>query len=70
MADAEAEFQVDVVEQVIASPNGRTFPFDIEPGKREKRLRGLDKIGQTLARSGAIDAFERNRSLAAPWNFN
>lgn len=69
MADAESEFQVDLVEQIIVSPTGRTFPLEIDPGKRDKLLRGLDEIGETLAQSAAIDAFERNQRLGTPWNY-
>jgi 3-isopropylmalate dehydratase small subunit len=60
-------FSVDLESQTVVSPSGLSFAFDIDPGHKEKLLKGLDDIGQTLARAADIEAFEYRRKLSAPW---
>jgi 3-isopropylmalate/(R)-2-methylmalate dehydratase small subunit len=60
-------FGVDLEAQTVVSPTGAVFAFEIEPGHKEKLLKGLDDIGQTLTRAPDIEAFEMRRKLAAPW---
>lgn len=71
MADAalggNARLSVDLVRQVVVRPTGEAIGFAIDPSRREMLLHGLDDIGQTLQRAGAIDAFERARAEALPW---
>jgi len=38
----------------------KTYPFDIDPGIKNKLLRGLDDIAESLAHADAITAFERS----------
>jgi len=58
---------VDLEAQTVVSPSGRTFRFDIDPARKEKMLKGLDAIGETLQQAVAIDVFEQRRALAQPW---
>ncbi len=71
MADAalggNARLSVDLVRQVVVRPNGETIGFAIDAARREILLEGLDDIGQTLQRAGAIDDYERARFAALPW---
>ncbi len=71
MADAalggNARLTVDLERQVVVRPNGEVIGFDIDASRREMLLLGLDDIGQTMQREGAIDAFERARAAALPW---
>jgi 3-isopropylmalate dehydratase small subunit len=60
-------FSVDLQSQTVTSPSGKTFHFEIDPGRKQKLLEGLDDIGMTLKRADAIGAFEEQRKLAAPW---
>ncbi|MHB8530123.1 MAG: 3-isopropylmalate dehydratase small subunit, partial [Caulobacteraceae bacterium] len=60
-------FTVDLGTQTVTAPSGQKVRFDIDPGRKKKLLEGLDAIGETLARSTAIDAFEQARALAQPW---
>jgi 3-isopropylmalate dehydratase small subunit len=60
-------FSVDLQSQTVTSPSGKTFHFEIDPGRKQKLLEGLDDIGMTLKRAEAIEAFEEQRKLAAPW---
>ena len=47
--------------------SGRAIHFDIHPGRKEKLLKGLDSIGETLAHAPDIDRFEADRASRAPW---
>jgi 3-isopropylmalate dehydratase small subunit len=60
-------FGVDLESQTVTSPSGRAVHFDIHPGRKEKLLKGLDSIGETLAHAPDIDRFEADRASRAPW---
>ena len=60
-------FAVDLEAQTVTSPSGRVIHFDIHPGRKEKLLKGLDSIGETLQHVSDIDRFEAQRSHSAPW---
>ncbi len=60
-------FTVDLESQTVSAPSGVQYGFEIDPGHKEKLLKGLDDIGQSLTRSDAIAAFESRRRLATPW---
>jgi 3-isopropylmalate dehydratase small subunit len=60
-------FTVDLDSQSVVAPSGRRFAFEIDPGRKEKLLKGLDAIGETLQHAADIDAFEARRILARPW---
>jgi 3-isopropylmalate/(R)-2-methylmalate dehydratase small subunit len=49
---------VDLAAQTVTSPSGKVFRFDIDPVAKEKMLKGLDAIGETLQDASAIDRFE------------
>ena len=58
---------VDLEAQTVTSPSGTVFRFDIDAQRKEKMLKGLDAIGETLMRAQDIDVFEMKRALAQPW---
>jgi 3-isopropylmalate dehydratase/3-isopropylmalate/(R)-2-methylmalate dehydratase small subunit len=58
---------VDLAAQTVIAPSGRSFRFEIDPARKEKMLKGLDAIGETLQRAKAIDTYEMKRALAQPW---
>ncbi len=60
-------FSVDLETQTVTSPSGQVFAFDIDPGGKEKLLKGLDAIGETLQAAADIDAYEARRALDQPW---
>ncbi|MEI9965129.1 MAG: 3-isopropylmalate dehydratase small subunit [Caulobacteraceae bacterium] len=60
-------FTVDLESQTVTSPSGKAFHFDIHPGRKEKLLKGLDSIGETLQRGRQIDTYEEKQALATPW---
>ena len=60
-------FSVDLETQTITAPSGAVFAFEIDPGRKEKLLRGLDAIGETLQAAGEITDYEARRALDQPW---
>jgi 3-isopropylmalate/(R)-2-methylmalate dehydratase small subunit len=58
---------VDLEAQTVVSPSGRTFSFQIDPVRKEKMLKGLDAIGETLQHATDIDVFESKRAIGQPW---
>ena len=62
-----ARISVDLERQVVVRPNGEEIPFQIDPLRRHLLLNGLDDIGQTMQRGGAIDSFESRQQAAQPW---
>jgi 3-isopropylmalate/(R)-2-methylmalate dehydratase small subunit len=60
-------FSVDLAAQTVSAPSGATFRFDIDPARKEKLLKGLDSIGETLERATDIDVYEMRQALAQPW---
>ncbi|MAS09142.1 3-isopropylmalate dehydratase small subunit [Salinisphaera sp.] len=61
--------RVDLVEQRIVLPGGRTYDFDIDAYRRKNMLDGLDDIGLTLQHADEIRAFEARRAQEKPWLF-
>jgi len=60
-------FSVDLPSQTVTAPSGAVFAFDIDPGRKEKLLQGLDAIGETLRVGDQIDRFEERQALTRPW---
>ena len=60
-------FSVDLAAQTVTAPSGKVIRFDIDPGRKQKLLEGLDSIGETLQHAGDIDVFEMRQAIAQPW---
>jgi len=60
-------FSVDLESQTVVSPSGARFHFEIDQARKQKLLKGLDAVGETLQHAGDITAFEERRRLARPW---
>lgn len=58
---------IDLEAQTVVSPSGKTFAFQIDANRKEKMLKGLDAIGETLEAAGAIDTYEGERAISQPW---
>lgn len=58
---------IDLETQTVTTPFQDRFTFPIDPFRKDCLLRGLDEIGLTLARNGAIAAYEDRLSAAQPW---
>jgi 3-isopropylmalate/(R)-2-methylmalate dehydratase small subunit len=60
-------FSIDLESQTVISPSGKRFTFEIDPGRKEKLLKGLDAVGETLQHAGDIGVFEQRRAISQPW---
>ena len=60
---------VDLENQKIVCPDGKSFAFNVDPFRKECLLNGLDDIGLTLRHADAIRAFETKRRAEQPWLF-
>ena len=58
---------IDLEAQTVISPSGKSFQFDIDPVRKDKMLKGLDFIGETLMHRADIDVYESKRALDRPW---
>jgi 3-isopropylmalate dehydratase small subunit len=58
---------VDLESQTVTAPSGKSFRFEIDPQRKEKMLKGLDAIGETLQMVKSIDVYEMKRALDQPW---
>lgn len=60
---------IDLERCIVALPDGRELPFDIDRFRRKCLLEGQDDIGLTLAKSDLILAYEEKRKQKCPWLF-
>jgi len=58
---------IDLERQIVSSPDGRTYDFDITPFRKYCLTNGLDDIGLTLRHADKIKSFESARLLKMPW---
>ena len=58
---------VDLETQTVTSPSGKVFQFEVDAQRREKMLKGLDAIGETLQAAPDIDVYESKVALSQPW---
>jgi 3-isopropylmalate/(R)-2-methylmalate dehydratase small subunit len=61
---------IDLDKQVVVTPSGQSFSFEIDAFRKHCLLNGLDDIGLTLQDADAIRAYEAKRAAEAPWVFN
>lgn len=64
---SNARIIVDLEAQTVTTSDGETFEFDVDAFKKHCLLEGLDDIGLTMEKSGAIDSFEASASAERPW---
>lgn len=71
MEDAEkgsnARIEVDLAAQTVTSSDGELFSFEVDSFKKHCLLNGLDDIGLTMEKAGAIDEYEARVSSERPW---
>lgn len=60
---------VDLNEQTISLPTGKSLKFGIDPFKKHCLLNGLDDIDLTLQYTDDIEQYEKMRKQQAPWLF-
>ena len=62
-----ARITVDLEAQTVAGTDGTAYPFEVDSFKKHCLLNGLDDIGLTLEKVGAIDTFEASAGQSRPW---
>lgn len=58
---------IDLEAQTVISPSGKSFSFQIDPVRKDKMLKGLDFIGETMMHGADIDLYETKRAIGQPW---
>lgn len=61
---------VNLHDQVLETPSGESFTFDVDAFRKECLLNGFDDIGLTLKDADKIRAYEENKRKNAPWLFD
>ncbi|GJL75304.1 3-isopropylmalate dehydratase small subunit [Nitrosomonas sp.] len=61
--------KVDLQAQLLITPDGEQFTFDVDAFRRHCLLNGLDEIGLTLQQAGKIRQFEQRHREEQPWLF-
>ena len=60
---------IDLDAQTVTTPDGESFAFEVDPGRKHRLVNGLDDIGLTLRFTEKITAYEERRKQEAPWLF-
>lgn len=63
------QLHIDLPEQIVSTPGGTVFNFDIDEFRKDCLLNGLDEIDLTLQSSELIRSYEALRCRQAPWLF-
>ena len=64
---SNARVTVDLERQVVVRANGEEIAFQVDAGRRNALLNGLDEIAETLTQDVAITRFETGRAVREPW---
>lgn len=60
---------IDLPAQTVTVSGGLPHSFEIDDNRKHAMVNGLDDIGQTLAESAQIEAFEARYRAQMPWLF-
>jgi len=63
------ELTIDLENQKVTTPDGKTYDFEVDEFRKYCLLNGLDDIGLTLQHADEIRAYETRRKQEAPWLF-
>lgn len=64
------QLTIDLAEQVVVTPAGERFAFELDAFRKHCLLNGLDDIGLTLEHAEVIRAYEARRRVDSPWLFD
>jgi 3-isopropylmalate/(R)-2-methylmalate dehydratase small subunit len=65
-----AQVTVDLEQQLVRSPSGGEYAFEVPRLRRDALLEGVDDIGLTLKRKETIASFQSRDRLARPWIYD
>ncbi|KCZ64536.1 MULTISPECIES: 3-isopropylmalate dehydratase small subunit [Hyphomonas] len=60
-------FTVDLEAEIVTAPDGETFAFEVDEGRKANLMAGLDEIGSSMMAASEIDTFEAKRRVSMPW---
>jgi 3-isopropylmalate/(R)-2-methylmalate dehydratase small subunit len=63
----DAALEIDLEKQIVTRGNKFSFPFEIDPFRKDCLLNGRDDIGLTEMKAGKIAEFEETRAREKPW---
>jgi 3-isopropylmalate/(R)-2-methylmalate dehydratase small subunit len=69
-AEEGYQLTIDLAAQVVKTPAGQSFPFELDAFRKHCLLNGLDDIALTLEHEEAIRSYETKRRVDAPWLFD
>ena len=64
---SNAQFTVNLEEQSVIAPDGKSHHFDIDDFRKKCLLNGLDEIALTLEKNESIASFEKNTKDSHSW---
>jgi len=64
------QLTVDLERQVVVTPKGEEFSFEVDDFRKHCLLNGLDDIGLTLQHADDIRSYEAKRRQQASWLFD
>ena len=68
-AQPGATMSVDLEAQTFKGPDGSSYSFEIESGRKRRLLQGLDDVALTLSHEAEIAAFEERYRERRSWLF-
>ena len=66
-ASPGGRLKIDLEQQTVTHPDGRSHAFSIDPFRKECLLTGADDIGFTMRLDGTIQSFESDLEKRMPW---
>jgi 3-isopropylmalate/(R)-2-methylmalate dehydratase small subunit len=64
------QLTVDLEQQLVKTPVGEVYGFEVDEFRRHCLLQGLDDIGLTLESADAIRGYEQRLRESSPWLFD
>ena len=64
------QLTIDLPNQLVKTPSGQEFAFEVDDFRKHCLINGLDDIGLTLQDGESIKNFESTAKQARPWVFN
>ena len=68
-ANEGCQLTVDLPQQIVSSPEGKKYYFEVDVFAKNCLLKGLDDIGWTLQFEEKINAYEQQARKKNPWLF-
>ncbi len=67
MAGTYRELDIDLAAQLVRTPDGGEYGFEVDPLRKQLLLHGTDEIQYTLEHDAQLQAFEQAYDRVFPW---